>query len=455
VNSVKKGSNSMDMRKGKIGFASISHVDYINGIVDEQSKIAIRNIEEAGYEVVPCPEPAVDYVTASNAGAFLASQRLDGVVIFLASWLECPSFMSVYREVEHLPVCVQGFPMCMYQGKQESTGSYVSYTMIKGTLDRLGRSWHGILAPVDSPEAKTDVANFCAAAVAASKLKRSRVGLVGYTSMSIYTGTFDHVFLRAKIGPEVEHIDNYTLINMAEDASEDDKRQVVEEYMQRASIHCEVSEAFLLKSAGLYLSMERLLEEKGLSAINLKCQYELSKEYKMVPCVPLSLIADKGVVASCEGDILNTVSMMMLHYLSGETVTYGDAINHFGNIVKLSSCGFVPFSMGESGKRLIRNFMPHPGFTGIQNSFTVRPGRVTLMRLVEDQCDYHILYCTGEGLETELRQGYMPAIDVRLDGDISELVKHYSGQHYAICFGDLSSKIEALAAILGIKTIRI
>lgn len=45
------------------------------------------------------------------------------------------------------------------------------------------------------------------------------------------------------------------------------------------------------------------------------------------------------------------------------------------------------------------------------------------------------------GLKTELRQGYMPALDIRLDGDMGRFIDNYSGQHYAICYGDLSGNI--------------
>jgi len=363
--------------------------------------------------------------------------------------------MSALREIEHLPLCVQGFPMCEYNGKLESTGAYVSFAMIKGVLDRAGYNYIPILGETASGETKEKVADFCRAASAAAKLKRSRVGLVGYTSMSIYTGTFDHLFMRVKVGPEIEQIDSYTLINIAESKSAEEKRGVIGRYKKAARVHGEVGDGFLLKSAGIYLAAKELADERSLDAINIKCQYEFSKEYKMTPCVPLSLLAGDGVVTSCEGDILNTVSMLILNLLTGQTVTYGDCMTHFDNTVKFSSCGFLPFGMGKEGGGLIRNFMPHPGFTGIQCSFAMRPGRVTLLRLIEGKCDYHILYFTGTGLETELRQGYMPALDVRIDGDVSELVKNYSGQHYAICYGDISSQIENFAKTANIKTIRI
>jgi L-fucose isomerase-like protein len=443
------------MMNGRIGFVSISHPDYLNDIVIRQTDIAAGNITDNGFEIESPGYQVIDFRTALDAGRFLASRYLDGVVIFLASWIECPSLMTVLREIEHLPFCLQAFKMVSYNNKLESTGSYVSYAMIKGSLDRTGYSYSSILAETDSIETKTKINDFCIAARARMLMRRSRIGLVGYTSMSIYTGTFDHVLLRKMIGPEVVQFDSYTVINIAEKCSLKEKESVLERYNENASVHSEVRKEALLKSSGIYLSMKSLAEDHGLDAINMKCQYEFSKEYKMVPCVPLSLIAEDGIVASCEGDMLNTVSMLIMHYLTDTTVTYGDIMNNSRNVVKLSTCGFLPFSMGNEGSQMIRNFMPHPGFNGIQCSFTLRPGIVTVMRLIEDKCSYHILYFTGEGLETELRQEYMPALDVRIDGDIEKLLSNLSGQHYAICYGDISDKIEEFAQMTGIRTIRI
>lgn len=59
----------------------------------------------------------------------------------------------------------------------------------------------------------------------------------------------------------------------------------------------------------------------------------------------------------------------------------------------------------------------------------------------------------GEWLKPKLRQGYMPALNVRLDGDINELIINYSGQYYSLCYGYFSRKIEDLSRILGIKAI--
>jgi L-fucose isomerase-like protein len=436
----------------KVGFVNLCHEDYIDDNVTGIADLAVKGLREHGIEVVVTDKPASSGVLAMQAGIELAGMDLDGIIVFLGAWMECATAMCLIREIEHIPFCLWGFPMFMEDGKQNSTGSYVSYAMFKGTLVRAGYNFRSVLG-MPEEAVFNKVTCFCRAASVVKKLKRCRAGLVGYTSMSIYPGTFDHLFMRTKIGPEIHHIDSYSVICRAEAIGIEERKAAADEIRGMSCVSCDVSDESLEKAAGIYAALKEICKTYRLDAINVKCQYEFSKEYKMVACVPLSALADTGVVSSCEGDIMCTVSMLILALLTGNVVTYGDAINHIDNVIKLSSCGFLPFSMG-CGKRQVQNFMPHPGFTGIQTSFVMRPEKVTVMRLIEDCGCYHMLYFTGQGMETELRQGCMPALDVRVDGDIDTIVENYSGQHFAICYGDLSDEIEEIARMLKIRTIR-
>jgi len=344
--------------------------------------------------------------------------------------------------------------MFPHNGALTSTGSYVSYMMFKGSMSRLGYRFVNVLGMPDSPETVAEVNRFCIAAGVIQSMKRLRIGYFGYTSMGIYTGTFDHVLMRGKIGPEVVHYDSYSLISHAQ-ALEDTSFAEPLSRLLRNKIRNDVSQNDLSKAARFTQALLDFCNRDGLHALNVKCQYEFSKEYGFVMCVPLSLLAEYGIVSSCEGDMPCTVSMSILKLITGSVAAYGDTINSVGNDLKLSSCGFMPFSMGIPGQQEIRKFLPHPGFSGIQCSFVQRPERVTVMRLIEDVGDYHILYFTGQGLDTQLRQGYMPALDVRLDGNIDDFLRHANGQHYAICYGDVSKEIQTYADLMGIKAIRV
>lgn len=439
---------------GQIGFVNICHEDYKNESLDRLEQQALQTMKQAGISVSLPAHPACNFRNAQEAGIALASRNLDGIVLFLGSWLECPVAMDIIREVEHLPLCLWGFPMFEENGRMESTGSYVSFAMFKGSLKRAGYHFSEILALPDSSEAEEGLRTFAAAAHAKTKLRRARVGLVGYTSMGIYTGTFDHLFMRTKIGPEIVQSDSYSLICRAERQDAVALLSGEQRFQELGVFERGLSRESIQKSAGLYSALKGHCAEAELDAINVKCQYEFSKEYGAVPCVALSALADDGVVAGCEGDILCTVSQLILHLLTGQPAAYGDTINHSGNVIKFSSCGMLPFSMGE-GERLIRSFMPHPAFTGLQVSYVMRPERVTFLRLVEDVGSYHFIYGTGQGQKTQLRQGYMPALDVNLDGDINRMIALFSGQHFALCYGDRTKEVEALATMLGIGLERV
>lgn len=443
------------MNVGRIGFATVSHPDYQRGgAVERIRQMAVDQLRRNGVEVYSTEEIIYSSRDAERAGKQLLREDVDGIILFLGSWIECPVAMSLIREVENMPLLLWGFPMLEVDGQLMSTGSYVTYTMFKGVLDRVGYTFKGILGEVDQEKTIAEIKSFCTAATTYQRLKRSKVGMVGYTSMSIYTGTFDHVLLRVKIGPEVEHIDAYSLIKIAEAMDPQRIPQIQEKLRAKTKIDKNVTQPDLDKISRLFYALMELKESKELDAINVKCQYEFSKEYGMVMCVPLSLAAEEGIVSSCEGDMMNTISMMILNLLSGKVVTYGDAIHHSGNTLKLSACGFLPFSLGETDTQYIQPFNT-PGFTGTQTSFVMRPEQVTIMRLVEDVGGYHIIYMTGNGKKTSKRDGCFPALDIELDGDINRLVDAYSGQHYAICYGDYSKEIEDLARILKIKTVKI
>lgn len=440
----------------RIGFISVGHADYISKASKDITIQAIKRLENRGVELVQTDSVATTMKNARQIARDILKYDVEGIILFLCTWMECPVIMAALREVEHLPFAIWGFSMFKYNGVLDSTGSFVSFAMFKGSLTRMNYNYISILGSPDDDSTIEDSVRFCIAASAAEKLKRSSIGLMGYTSLGIYPGTFDHVMLRRKIGPEIDHLDTYTLINMMKDISDAECSEVINYLKKTANIREDVTNENLLTVAKMYKALKQFCDEREYQAINVKCQYELSKEFGMVACVPLSILAENGVVASCEGDMLNTVGMLILNYLSGRITAYADIISiNEDETIKMSPCGFIPFSLGNPGEQVIRKFMPGFGFKGIQNSFVFRSGKVTLLRLVEDCCNYHFTYAIGEGLPTELRQGYMPALDIKIDGSIKKMINNFAGQHYAICYGDLSRELEDLAVILDINCIRV
>ena len=438
----------------KTGVIWLGHADYLDencAAVQRAVNAVLGSVEGIESQVLPVATSEKEAVKAVRE---MIARDVCGAVLVLTSWVECNVVMAALKELRGRPCMFWGFPPDEVEGRKESTGSFVSATMFNGVLRRLGLSCPTLYAGWNDPEAVKQLSAFAKAAKVIDHLYYAKIGLFGYTSMSIYTGTFDHVLLRWMIGPEVEQMDTYSLIRAAEAVPEEEVNAAVERLKGMAICRENAAPEFLKKTMAIYVALRNFCKEKDWQAVNVKCQYELSKEYKVVPCVALSLLAEDGICAACEGDMLCTVSMMILQQLCGDMVWYGDSLTQWDNTVQFSPCGFMPFSMAKKPV-YVQKFLEHPGFTGIQVSGVMRPEKVTWMRLVEDVGSYHIVYGTGNGTETQPRGGCMPALNVELDGDIKKLEKEYSGQHYALVYGDHADEIALFAELMGIEARRV
>ena len=429
----------------KTGFIAVGHSDYISDMALEKTKEAVSRLKDVGVETVFDGDIHTDIKSASATAATMLCEQISSIIIFSSTWVECPVVMAAVTEIEHIPFAIWGMGMFDYDGKKESTGSFVSMAMLSGAFKKMEYSHEVFSGNPDDVDTISKIITFTKAASTRYALKRSLIGLVGYSSMGIYTGMFDAPMLRRKMGPEVIQTDSYTIVNMMGKVTASELETAKIELLEKALIDESVKNESLDKSLRMYCALKNWSNE--FDAINVKCQYEFSKTLGMTACVPLSLLAGSGLVTSCEGDIPCTVSMLALKLMSGKIPAYGDALNVSSDgIVKFSPCGIIPYELG-TGKRHVRNFMPGYGFSGIQNSFPFKEGTVTYLRIAEDMDGYHFIYGKGEGLKTELRQGYMPALDVRLEESSEEFIKKFHGQHYAFVYGDYTAELTALEKI--------
>ncbi len=438
----------------RIGFTIIGHPDYQNDIGEHFAKQAVAHLEAQGIDIVFDPVSHVDAVDAANAARELIKQDVDGVIAFLGTWIECSTAVAAIREFEHLPFAIWGFNMFQWEGMRNSTGSFVAVAVLKGALDRMEYNHKTIIGLPDDESAINHAVAFCNAAGAAQALKHTRLGLVGYAAMAMYPGTFDHVLLRRHIGPEVVHFDSYTVIEYAKQIPENETRKAMDEIFGIANV--QATDDRLAKAVNVGLALKRICDENNLNALNVKCQYEFSQQYCMTACIPISMTADMGIVSACEGDVIITTTMALLHHLTGQVIYYGDILDLQDDQMLLSSCGFAPFSLKNEDDELLIQEFGHKGFDGLICSITLKRGPLTFARLVEgSHGDYRINYGTGTGVETALRQGRFPGLEVKLDGSPEKLIETMASQHFAICYGDVTESIEDLCRILNIEAVRI
>lgn len=162
----------------KIGFIALAHPDYISdGRAKEFAERAVGVAEKNGYRAVFSGRLACDTEAALRDALEILRSDVCGTVLFLASWLECPVAMTAVKELCGMPLFLWGFPMWEEDGREMSTGSYVSYAMFRGVLSRIGRNFRESLGMPGDRETDAAFLSFCRAAYAKSVCRGQRSGL--------------------------------------------------------------------------------------------------------------------------------------------------------------------------------------------------------------------------------------------------------------------------------------
>ncbi|MGA3405600.1 MAG: hypothetical protein ABSD49_07715 [Candidatus Bathyarchaeia archaeon] len=385
------------MENPRVGLVPFAYPSYPSEMIDKFVKESESLVRNLGIEVFSTP-PVKVYEDASRAKEDLRRQPIDFVLALIVSWVEPPHVIAVLKDFFHHPILLWSHTMFKEKGKLQTLGAFPAVGVIRETLEEMGAKFKFIYGMPDEEKVRHAIEKFSRAAYAVSRLGRSKIGLLGYASMGMYTGTFDHVKVRNKLGPEIEQIDQYELIRMLDKASEHDSTQLTRKMRDDWEITTRVTENDLNMTARMYSSLRDMVKKYAWDAVTVKCQYELSKSFGFAPCIPLSMLG-ADVTCSCEGDVPLIITQLMMHYLTGKTVSYGDVHAIRQDSLLLAACGFAPLNLALNKPKVDRHTAL---YEGLLNSSQYKTGRVTLARLASSEHGYKMHIALGEAGAPEL-----------------------------------------------------
>lgn len=414
-------------------------------------------LREMSLDLVVAPT-VLDIPGAAQAAELAETTAADGIILLVASWLEAANVVAAIKRVMHRPMLLWGHTSYEVPGEtsRATLGAFVGAAVIRETLEELDAKFKWIWGMPQQPEIRRQIAGFARACNTVTRLTKSRIGLLGYTALGMYTGTFDHVSLRGKIGPEIHQMDQWLLLRGMDGLKEAEVAAIGSKIQKSWRLAQNVTPGEIERAAKMYLSLKRIVSENWLDAINVKCHYELSQVYAFTACVPLSLLADE-VICTCEGDVMASVSQMMLAYLSGLPTVYGDIHQVLEDRLSYACCGFNPLGMSDPAQRCVNRWASD--FVGITNSSTYLKGqKVTLARLAAKGDSYKIHITTGTTAPwSPLQEVNSPAhagTDVLLDDSGRWFAENICSNHYAMAYGDYREELELMAQILGIRVVK-
>lgn len=446
------------MGKFRVGYACLARLSFDGAYAKELFDRSLKSLSRLDVEVIHPPDLTVTEEDAEALAERFHAERVDVVLVQYGTFA-LGTLIPILADRLSAPFILWGVPEPSLGGPKLRSNSLCGVNMNAHTLMRLGRKYEYIFCePEEAPERLRPSFR---ALECLKRLRRVRLGLVGYRAPGFYTSTFDEMGLRRLLGVEVHHV---TLAELADEAKRFEPARVKQEIeaIRATAPTCDaaVTSDELDKAAALSLAFREVAAKNRLSAYAVKCWPEFSAHYGIMPCSTMSHLTDLGMLSACEGDVYGAVTMLMEHYLSGKTPMFADfiAIDEKRNVGLAWHCGSAPTCLAAKTARV--RLGKHPtaeggNKRGVTVNFPVEgSGPVTMARLGVGPNGLRMFFAGGEAVEPEATlAGNCWA--VRFEAPVRRLLDIILGEglehHTALVQADVRADLRRIARWLGLE----
>jgi len=319
-----------------------------------------------------------------------------------------------------------------------------SSTLAAGALHDAGVPVELLFAPPDHPLALAKAACIVRTATAWSRLRRSRIGVVGALFPNLVSCRYEAQTISARLGP--------TVVPMAYEALRADLRTTPETDAAIRTITGDygvaaADQGALTAGARLHLALKQAAHDQHLDAFAAECWTGLPRELGLNPC--LGFVEDAYTLA-CEGDVVMAVSLLIVRYLTGARAYVGDVYDlDLDGRLTLVHCG-GPASLAANNAAVVlakSELAQQRGFETITCRPRLPAGPVTLFRLYGPNCDQmHMALGDLTGCEPSPNL----SVAVQLAGSRWDFLSQCFGNHYVVAPGDIRPELSLLSKWLGI-----
>lgn len=446
------------MHKLRVGYACLARLTFDGEYAREIMQRSLKVLATMDVELVHLDELTVTEEDAEAMASHFNSQNIDVAVIQYGTF-SLGALMPMLADRLSVPIVIWGVPEPSLDGTRLRLNSLCGVNMNAHTLMRLGRKYETVFClPEDAP---AELEPLFRTLHCLSRLRRVRMGLVGYRVPGFYTSNCDELEMRRRLGPEVHHITLAEVYDEAAKTDETARKQLVEAGCA-AACSVEVDTAEFDKAAGVYLALKELTAKYDLDALAVKCWPEFPMDYGVAACWAVSRLNDDGIMTSCEGDVYGLVTMLMGNFLTGKTPMFADlvAIDDEQNMGIGWHCGAAPTCLASDAQGVA--VCKHPnvgggGKTGVTVTFPIRGGGpATMVRLGVGPDGLRLFFAGGEAVDPGPILRGNPA-GIRFDTPVRRVLEIILDEgmehHYAMIHGDIRAELRLMAKWLDMPTI--
>ncbi|TVR26167.1 MAG: hypothetical protein EA389_06845 [Ilumatobacter sp.] len=438
-------------------------------------------LRRQGHELIGPSTPAVgDDEVGRAADRLLDHDDLDALVVLQGTFTTSIGATTAARSGR--PIVLWSFPEPEPDGTRRlRLNSLCGATLASYTLHRLGADVRWVHAhpddpgtrerlggaldtpvdradPVRPPHPTSTAAARDAARSTAERLRGLHIGRLGHAPAGFEPCDYDDDQVERRIGVVIDQQPLDTLFAAA-DATTVPVVVRTRESATVGDVGLEQLEPHgVEQSVRLLSGMRELVDRHHWAAVTTRCWPECMSEYGGAVCWPSAVMADAGIPAGCEADVLGTITNLALQQLAERPPFLADlvAVDIGADTGTLWHCGVAAASLARPDAPV--QLADHPNRrVPMVHDFGLAPGPITVARLTRRPSgDMALVIGAGEVLDADAALQGTSAV-VRFDHPAVEVLDRVLGDgldhHLSMAYGDLRPELEALAGEWGIGVI--
>lgn len=439
--------------------------EHVVSKVRDDHKKAWKALTSLGFDMVKASaDISRTKLDMQTHGRVLREKSIEALVLYVGTW--------TYSNLAVDLASIVKVPVLVWTDSGKGNLGIVGGAIARGALDEVGITTKLVHGRFDDGATLEKIRVWCSGAAGATKLLDTTMGVGGSRCMGMYTAHVDPSEIRQKFGVDIDGWDEIAVIERSKGIPEKEVDAFFD-WMQGTFGKISAREEAVRAQIKMYLALKDLIQEKGYDCIAVKCLPHLPSVHTTF-CLAHALLNDtsdaygekSSFVCGCEADVNGTLTMQMMHNVSGKTTMFADFLRYEEeeNLVTLCNCGSQPTDMAPSKKDVhwvtegLIEFEWKIGCCCPQ--YVAKPGPVTMARMGRINGEYIMLIMTGEA-QTFPREKLgeinpqQPQAFVKLGCDPEEFIDQLRCNHIHVVYGNYVRELEVLCTVLGIRPIRI
>ena len=446
-------------------------------LIEAAREDMVKAVVDAGHNYLIMDKDATRYgaVETRDEGKLYASWlkshegEYDGVILCMPIFADENGAITALRDCG-VPVLMQAYPdeigkldfknrRDAYCGKFSVTDVFYQYNVPFTVLKP------HVVHPL-SPKFRENLDDFAAICNVVKGMKRFTIGCIGARTTAFKTVRFDELTME-RHGITVESFDLSELFELVKTKKDNDSKVLAKiESLKNYTNFTKVPDDKMLMLAKIAVVIDDYIETYHLDAISLRCWNEMETYLRVCPCVLLSELNDRGIVASCEIDMCSAITMRALQLATDGPAACLDWNNNYGE----DEDKVILFHCGSTAQKLMASrgeVTSHKMFdkTDPGSGWGTNEGRIGCFPMTFSNCKTEngkisIYFSEGEFTDDNIENGFFGCGGVaRIDNLQDKLIKLAKGgfkHHTTVANGHVKDILkEAFTTYLGYDVIDI